>query len=96
MKNLNEGDKESINITFEDYDVDHQIVFVEKGKEDLSFSLVICEFQNWMDYFCNVPTEIERYKNKVGFVFNKKDITAIEMKVEIIQFINYYNLKKRR
>ncbi len=95
MKNLSGDNKSTISITFEEYDENHHIVFVEKDNIDFSFSLVLCEFQNWMDLFCNVLIKIEKYKDKVGFVFHKRDITTMEMRGEIMQFIYYYNLEKR-
>ena len=80
-----------INITIEDFDEDHVIVFLEKNKKDMSFIFALFEFQNEMEYW-DFQTKLDRLNGKLGYVFNKEDKPYLE--AEITCFIERYNLNK--
>lgn len=91
MTNYSGANETNIKITFEDFDKDNLIVFIEKNGKNIGLTLGLFDFQDWMEYW-DIPTNPENRNGKIGFVFNKKDCTSVEMKTEIINFMKEYNL----
>lgn len=82
----------NINIRKERYDYGHYIIYIEKGAEDLGFSLAICGFHNhmeWLLYDC----EHKVINDKTGFVFPNSD-SFEDVLAETEDFIKRYKLDK--
>ncbi|HEX9058556.1 MAG TPA: hypothetical protein VF941_00065 [Clostridia bacterium] len=84
-------EKNSIEISIEEYDEKHIIAFVEKNGKSLFLIFGLYDFAENMEYF-GINVTYGNKNGRSGFIFERYNEKLIKTEIKI--FINQYNLNK--